>query len=137
MLKNITSKEYFNKYSSIIKGISKENLLNLVESLYKDKQDLKNKFLEDKHLNNINMSKIDSKFHRVINLCYKNKTSWSLSDGCSTIKHILRYIVLEVKPIFEEDINNFDKIRKEWLNESNFYKKYPNEDDFYRFRKII
>ncbi|MFW6129608.1 MAG: hypothetical protein ACOC56_00400 [Atribacterota bacterium] len=133
-LKTITSKDHFNKYNNIVKGISEEDLLNLVDGLYKDFEELKKKFLEDKHLNNIKMDLIDSNFYNVRALCSKNKTSWSLSEGCSTQKHILIYVVLGVKPIFKEDILNYDKKKKEWL-EIYFekgLKKYSNEDTYFK-----
>jgi hypothetical protein len=147
-LKKITSKEHFNKYSNYIKGIKEESLLNLVRGLYKDVKSLEELFLKDKHLNNINMEQIDSLNSVVRSLLIQNKTletekkegriySWfSLSDGCSIIKHILIYRVLKVKPIFEEDIKDFEIFHKKWLEETN-YKKYPNEDNFYRALNII
>ena len=136
MLKTITSKEHYNEFKSIIKGVNEENLKNLVENLYKDVGELERKFKEDKHLNNIEMSLIDIKFYNIRELCIKNKTSWSLSDNVCTIKHILIYRILKVKPIFEENLKDFENLNKEWLEPIN-YKKYPNEDNFYRFRKII
>jgi hypothetical protein len=146
--KTITSKEHFNKFANYIKGIKEESLFNLVRGLYKDVESLKELFLEDKHLNNTDMKQIDSLNSVVRSLLISNKTlqtekkdgkiySWfSLSDGCCIIKHILIYRVLKVKPIFEEDIKDFSNYHKEWLETEN-YKKYPNEDNFYRKKGLI
>jgi hypothetical protein len=147
-LKTITTKEHFNKFSNYIKGINEKSLLNLVRGLYIDKESLRELFLKDKHLNNINMRHIDALNSAVRSLLIQNKTletekkdghvySWfSLSNGCCIIKHILIYRVLKVKPIFEEDIKDYDDLRQKWLNTEN-YKKYPNEDNFYRTLNII
>jgi hypothetical protein len=148
MLKVVTTKKHFNKFANYIKGINEKSLLSLVRGLYKDEESLKELFLKDKHLNNIDMRQIDALNSSVRSLLISNKTlktekkegkvfSWfSLSDGCCIIKHILIYRVLKAKPIFEEDIKNFEEIRKEWLYTEN-YKNYSNEDNFYRFKKII
>lgn len=147
-LKTITTKEHFNKYANYIKGIKEESLLNLVSGLYKDVQSLKELFLKDKHLNNINMKQIDNLNAEVRSLLIRNGNleterkdgkvySWfSLCEGCCIIKHILIYRVLKVKPLFEEDIKDYDSLRKKWLEQAN-YKKYPNEDNFYRTLNII
>lgn len=135
-MKTITTEEHFNKFSNLKNGINKISYLQLVRHLYKDIESLKNKFLEDKHLNNVNMNLIDDNFYNVRHLFLKNKKSWSLSDGCCLQKHILIYDVLKIKPIFEKDIKDFSKIKKNWLETKN-YKKYPNEDNYYRKIKLI
>jgi hypothetical protein len=133
LIYTITTKEHFNKYFNLKKGINKEILLNLVKSLYKDKQELQEKFNQDIHLNNISMREIDLKETRVRSIL-KNKigfkengvfyTSISSAESCSFIKHILIYDVLEIKPFFEEDIKNYKELYQEWsLLEDK--KKYP------------
>ena len=139
-MKTITTEEHFNKYFKIRKGIKKEICLNLVEDLYRDINELKEKFLEDKHLNNIRMNLIDFKFHRTRQIFIKNKTSWSLADNCCLIKHILIYDVLKVKPIFQKDILDYDKKRKEWLKISFIkgnLKRYENEDNYFIDKNYI
>ena len=119
----LTSKEHFNKYNDYIKDVSEESLINITLSLYLDSSELLGKFLKDCHLNNLNMHNIDNKFYRIQQLV---KKSMSLADSCCIIKHFLIYKVLMYKPIFEEDIINYDELRQEWLNNKKYYKQDYN-----------
>lgn len=135
-MKTITTEEHYLKFHKLLNGIDKNFYLDLVKNLYENLEELKEKFLKDKHLNNINMKKIDNNFYYVRSLFIKNKTSWSLADGCCLQKHILIYEVLKVKPIFEKDLKDFEIFHKKWLESEN-YLKYSNEDNYYRKVKLI
>jgi hypothetical protein len=120
----ITTKEHYLKYKDFIEGIEEKDLFYIVKDLYKDIEDLQNKFNNDIHLNNINMGLIDSKFKEVMYLIKdkirkieNNKTylCLSLSESCSILKHILIYRVLKIKPYFEEDILNYKELLKHWF----------------------
>lgn len=128
----ITTREHYNKYKNLTKGINREVLKNLVRDLYKDEDELKQKFKEDIILNNISMREIDNKFNWVATLiCRKNKLSGlSLGESCCIIKYILKYIVLKVKPYFQEDIKNYKELYKEWYNLPH-KKQYPTTKKYY------
>mgnify|MGYP001615987740 CR=1 FL=1 len=112
--------------------INNETKQNLVKSLYKDIDELQNKFNEDENLNNIKMSLIDNKFNEVKTILsptirYKKEdgkyyVSLSLAESCSFIKHILIYEILKVIPLFEEDIKNYKELWEEWRNLSDSLK---------------
>jgi hypothetical protein len=120
----ITTKEHYNKYKNLAKGIKQEVLFNLVRHLYKDVEELKIKHYEDIHLNNIDMKKIDNMFNETATLiCHKNKLDGlSMAESCSFIKHILVYKVLKTKPYFEEDILNYQELYKEFCLKDDNYK---------------
>lgn len=119
----ITSKEHYEKYANWIKGIKKEDLLNLVRHLYTNKEQLQLLFNSDEHLNNIKMALIDDLEPRVRHILRdkigfkengKFYTILSNSQSCSFIKHILIYSILGIKPIFREDILNYNDLWKDW-----------------------
>lgn len=109
----LTTKEHFNKYAEMKKGISKVSCLALIRGLYSDIDSLQNKFNEDVNLNNISIHKIDCLYQEVRNLL---KNRLILYESCSFIKHILIYDVLGIKPIFKDDILNYKDLWEEWHN---------------------
>jgi hypothetical protein len=129
---SLTSKEYYNTYFELKQDINKEILFNLVKDLYTDINQLQELFNKDEHLNNIKMSYIDNKESLVRHILFKkightenNKsyTLFSSSQSCSFIKHILIYDILKIKPIFKEDLINYEVLYEEWISLSDS-KKY-------------
>jgi len=141
----ITSKEYFNKYFALKKGISQKTLLNAVSDLYTDLNELQNKFNDDEHLNNIKMRLIDDNHYLIRNIIKENilikegdktYTSCSLSETCSFIKHILIYDVLKIKPIFEDDFKIYDDLYKDWIHLSDYKAKNRESPQRYILKKL-
>jgi len=124
----LTTKEHYNKYDEIKKGINKNSCLSLVEDLYNNVEGLQNKFNDDIHLNNIPMVKIDGLHWSVKRLLNKNM---SLCDTCCFIKHILIYDILGIKPVFEDDILNYKDLWREWYTLPNKQKRIGSWADDY------
>ena len=118
MNNTLTTKEHYNKYKDMQDGLYEIDLLRLVEPLYSSADELLSLFLKDEHLNNISMSSIDNMLFRVKHLLTSNYKNCSLAESCCFIKHILIYNVLEIEPIFEENIKNFNELEKEWFGHS-------------------
>lgn len=99
------SREFYERYEAMAAPILDEVKWDLAVLYYCDIQRLEKLFMEDKHLNNIPMYRIDS-FYNYINSTLRAqgllRDAWhkiSLAESCCIIKHILIYHVLKVKPI--------------------------------------
>lgn len=131
LTEQLTTKEHFNKYKDFLKGVNTADKLRLVKGLYSCEEELQKLYNKDVHLNNIPMKLIDDKFKEVMQVIKPNKReengkiylSMSLAESCCILKHILIYTILEIKPVFEEDIKNYKELYADWRNQSD-EKKY-------------